>query len=385
MSRLPLPALLLSGYLNSPPRIPLLGIVKSANHAYGAALAGHSTGTDGGCRGGEESIAVFVRGTSGIGRSIAESFARHANGRGRVLLVEQNEHAAHAILSSTPSSSNTKSQFIPCDLANSTSLSLCIDALSTLPKINCLILTPGCFSLYPHSDANPSSKDRQVDSKLMVHYYARWKLIHDLASLLEGATALGEDGKVLTVSRPGWGGRANLYDLGLNRTYGAIAASLQMPTYNDFMIESFALLHPSLTFINAYPGFVRTPLLSSSPTLRELSSYPFPVPALAASLVALAEVMTYPLSRSAEECAEWMWRGVWSSSRASNGKYGENVKGYFPSYMAEKIVDVSGKVKEKHGAFRLGAYGEDLGAQRSFGTEDARRMVWEHTGRIMGA
>ncbi|KAJ3858979.1 hypothetical protein EV359DRAFT_51535 [Lentinula novae-zelandiae] len=39
-------------------------------------------------------VAVFVGGTSGIGRAIAETFARHTNGNAHIIIVGRNRAAA---------------------------------------------------------------------------------------------------------------------------------------------------------------------------------------------------------------------------------------------------------------------------------------------------
>jgi len=37
------------------------------------------------------------------------------------------------------------------------------------------------------------------------------------------------------------------------------------------------------------------------------------------------------------------------------------------------------------GAFRVGERGEDLGMKKVFGSEDARKKLWEHTAKVTGA
>ena len=96
--------------------------------------------------------------------------------------------------------------------------------------------------------------------------------------------------------------------------------------------------NPGVRFMHAYPGFVRTPLMSSSssPLLRFASPL----------LVTLA----YPLSTSPEDCAERMWSALYDSEQ------------YGP------------------GAWRVGSKGENLGKKEAWiGDERLRRAVWEHT------
>jgi hypothetical protein len=54
----------------------------------------------------------------------------------------------------------------------------------------------------------------------------------------------------------------------------------------------------------------------------------------------------YPFSVSQEVCAEYMWFGLFGGQR---------------------------------GMYRRGSKGEDLGKKRYFGSEEARKKLWEHT------
>lgn len=53
-----------------------------------------------------------------------------------------------------------------------------------------------------------------------------------------------------------------------------------------------------------------------------------------------------PLLTSPEDCGEYMWHGVFNSTK---------------------------------GACRTGSNGEDLGKKRYFGNEESRKKLWEHT------
>jgi hypothetical protein len=55
--------------------------------------------------------------------------------------------------------------------------------------------------------------------------------------LLVKSTELGEHAKVITVKAAGKGGKIDLDDLGLKKSYSSARAASAMPTYNDCMIE----------------------------------------------------------------------------------------------------------------------------------------------------
>ena len=106
--------------------------------------------------------------------------------------------------------------------------------------------------------------------------------------------------------------------------------------------QEFALKNPSIPFIHAYPGFVRTAYVSrlDSAFLRVVSK----------SVVGLL----YPFTVSGEECAEYMWHGVFNTS-GNKGSAGIQ------------------------GAWRIGSHGENLGTKRYFGDDAQRKKLWEHT------
>ena len=157
----------------------------------------------------------------------------------------------------------------------------------------------------------------------------------------------------MSVLAAGKGGEIDVEDLGLKKSFSLATAALAAPTYNDLMLEvfffflnviilliktllmqSYATLHPKLSFVHTYPGFVRTPLASSSTS---------PLLSLASPLIT---GLTYVFSHSAEECGEYMWYGLLAA---------------------------------KDGFTRMGEKGQDIGMKRYFGNEEQRKKLWEHT------
>jgi len=85
-----------------------------------------------------------------------------------------------------------------------------------------------------------------IDKKLAVHYYARWRFIHDLLPSLERAKEAGEEAKTMSVLAAGKGGEIDMEDLGLKTGFSLSKAGLTSPTYNDLMLEVFISLFPSM-------------------------------------------------------------------------------------------------------------------------------------------
>ena len=104
--------------------------------------------------------------------------------------------------------------------------------------------------------------------------------------------------------------------------------------YNTSSIQSYTSLHPKLPFVHTYPGFVRTPIVSSSSsTLLSLAA-------------PLFTGLTYPFFTSAEGCAEYMRHALLT------------VKDCFS---------------------RLNQKGDGVGMKQYSGNEAQRQKFWEHT------
>ncbi|KAJ4475088.1 NAD(P)-binding protein [Lentinula aciculospora] len=281
--------------------------------------------------------AVFVGGTSGIGQGMAEAFARHTKGNAHIILVGRNSSAAESIIASfpQPTSSSAKHEFIACDVSLMRNVQQTPQELfSRTSKINFLVLSPGILSLNGREET-----EEGIDRKMALHYYARWKFIHGLIPALFKAKEAGEDAKVFSVLGAGKGGKVDLDDLGLKKTFSLSAAALQVPTYNDLMTEEYASRYPSLSFVHAYPGWVRTNIGSASPS---------------------------PVLRVANKLA---------TSRLSPLSYLATTQGDAGEYLLNGLLNtVSGS-----GAWRIGEHGEDIGKTRYFGDNESRHKLWEHT------
>ncbi|KAF9460993.1 hypothetical protein BDZ94DRAFT_1264641 [Collybia nuda] len=278
-------------------------------------------------------VAVFVGGTSGIGQGVAEAFARHTHGNAHIIIVGRNHAAAQSIIERFPKPAVTTGithEFIECDVTRMRNVqAVTREILTRVPKVNFLVMTPGIATLKGRDET-----EEGIDKKLALHYYARWKFTNDLIPAILGAKDAGEDAKVLSVMSAGRGGKIDLGDLGLKETYSLRNVAQAAPVYNDLMMEEFSMRYPQLTFVHAYPGPVRTPLMKTSDSV----------------LIRAAAYIVRPLFSTVM---------------------------FSPEYTGEFMLH--GLLNSTQGFKRIGSTGEDMGMKNYYGSELARRRLWEHT------
>ncbi|TFK81996.1 NAD(P)-binding protein [Polyporus arcularius HHB13444] len=292
--------------------MPALAAVRAANAAFSPAYF---------------PVAVFVGGTSGIGRACAEAFARYTQGNAHIIIVGRNKSAADEIIASFPKPTRpeAKHEFVPCDVFLMRNIEATTTALrERLPKINFLVLSPGLANLRGRDETVEG-----IDKRLGLHYYARWKFVYDLLPLLRKAKDAGEDAKVMSILAAAFGGPISLDNLGLKKSYSIPKAHLTAPTYTDLMFEHHVQENPDLAFIHICPGGVATPILSSNRwVLRQI--------------IALLNAFAI----APEECAEYMLYALFQT---------------------------------KQGFSRRSQRGDDIGKLRYFGSDEKREPVWEHS------
>ncbi|TFK90028.1 NAD(P)-binding protein [Polyporus arcularius HHB13444] len=207
-------------------------------------------------------VAVFVGGTSGIGRACAEAFARYTQGNAHIIIVGRNKSAADEIIASfpKPTKPEAKHEFVSCDVFLMRNIQATTASFrERLPKINFLVLSPGLANLRGRDETVEG-----IDKRLGLHYYTRWKFVYDLLPLIREAKNAGEDAKVMSILGAAYGGPISLDNLGLKKSYSTSKSGLVTPTYTDLMFEHHARENPDLAFIHTNPGAVATPIMKSN-------------------------------------------------------------------------------------------------------------------------
>ncbi|KAJ7102737.1 hypothetical protein C8R44DRAFT_988112 [Mycena epipterygia] len=299
-------------------------------------------------------VAVFIGGTSGIGRGIVEAFARYTKGNAHIIIIGRNRTAAESIIASLPkppTESGWQHEFVACDASLMKNIGPAArDLLNRLPKINFLVISSGYLSMLGRNDT-----EEGIDHMLALRYYGRWKFIHDLLPALREANRRGEDAKAMSVLDPLNSKPVNLNDLGLKIKYSGLSASIVSLTYTDMAMEAsgpvflflfltvgrltmiriqeFALRDPDIAFIHICPGFVNTPVWDSPHWGMGLLS-------------PLIKPLLWIIAVSPEVCAEHMLFGLFSDEK---------------------------------GFIRRDSKGDNVGMKNYFGSEEGRKKLWDHT------
>jgi len=277
-------------------------------------------------------VALFVGGTAGIGQGTAEVFARVTKGNAHIIICGRNRTAAEAIISRFPKPTVPEAihEFVECDLSLMKNVEKATsDLLARLPKLNYLLISTGYLSM---RGTNRTEED--IEKKMAVHYYGRWKFIKDLVPLLQKAKEAGEDAAALSVYAAGHGGSIDLDDLGMKKSYSAASSGVIGPTYNDIMVQSFAEKYPGISFTHTFPGTVRSDMLRA-------------IGWGARIVKPILMTLLYPISISPEECGEYT---LWAMLQGNEG-----------------------------GAFRRDSKGDDIGMSKYYGSDEAKEKLWAHT------
>ncbi|KAF9075640.1 hypothetical protein BDP27DRAFT_1315405 [Rhodocollybia butyracea] len=279
-------------------------------------------------------VAIFLGGTAGIGRGMAEAFARYTNGNAHIIILGRNEANAKAIISTFPKPTvhGARHEFVQCDATLMAECERVLqDLRARLPRINYLVISPMLVKTFGEEKTTEGK-----EPKLVLMYYARFKFIKELTGALEKAKEQGEEAKVYIVGGAGLGKSIDWDDLGFRKKgYSFLKIRAQFPLYMTVILQEFAARSPSLTFIDSYPGPVRSAL---GDNLRWM---------VARFLYKVLFSATFPFSYS--ESGEYMLHAMLTTAKTP-------------------------------GVWNVGMYGSTLPISKIYqASEKERKILWEHS------
>jgi len=225
---------------------------------------------------------VVGGGTAGIGRGIALAISRHCPAA-HVTIIGRNQSAANEILPQLGSNG----KFIRADLS-------LMSEIRTITKqinaIDILVLSQGILTM----DRTPTKEN--IIEGFATSYYGRVLFVEELLPLLRSSP---HGGKVLFVLNSKRGNPSKIHwdDMKLENSYSFMAAVNHLFAFTDLIIQYFASQpeNANVSFIHAYPGYVKTNIGDNLPFYVRL-----PMKALT----------VFRSKISPEECAEFMIHGI---------------------------------------------------------------------------
>lgn len=107
-----------------------------------------------------------------------------------------------------------------------------------------------------HVNKIPVETSEGLDKKLTTNYYSRIRFTQQLLPLLQAASP--QFSRVVSVLAPGEEAALDLKNLDLKEGFSLRKAAAHAITMTDFTFEEMAKKNPTISFVHAYPGLVKT-------------------------------------------------------------------------------------------------------------------------------
>lgn len=202
-------------------------------------------------------VAVFVGATNGIGEATLKEFARSARSPRAYFIGRSQEAAARITAECRQLNPEGEFIFIKADVSLIRSVdAVCHEIRSKEKSINILFLSCGTIRY---------GEDTSEGLHIMpaTGYYARTRFIANLLPSLKQAASLR---RVVSVLAGGHEGHIDVNDF-QGKTMSMLKIRGQLVSMTDMALETLAEQAPEVTFINDYPGAVKTGIGRESNTL----------------------------------------------------------------------------------------------------------------------
>lgn len=222
-------------------------------------------------------VAVFVGATNGIGEAALKEFARSARSPRAYFIGRSQEAAARITAECRQLNPEGEFTFIKADVSLIRNVdAVCREIQSKETSINILFLSCGTIRCgegrifsYPPQEKNIVAHDIRIDTSEGLHimpatgYYARTRFISNLLPNLKQAAGLR---RVVSVLAGGHEGPIDVNDF-QGKTMSMLKIRGHLVSMTDMALEILAEQAPEVTFINDYPGAVKTGIGRDSNTL----------------------------------------------------------------------------------------------------------------------
>ncbi|KAJ5671183.1 short-chain dehydrogenases/reductase [Penicillium longicatenatum] len=228
-----------------------------------------------------ELVALFVGGTSGIGRNTAIKLAG-AVATPTIFIVGRSESAGAEVLEELKAANkNGTYSFHSADMSHIRNVDdLCQKLKSDMPALDLLFLSSGNLAF------SKQEGDGNIDVNHIIRYYSRMRFVQKLLPALEASRSP----RVVSVLAGGKEIMIEEDNLDLKKSYSFGASASYGATMTSAAFEKLAVDYPSISFMHVFPGIVSTPLFKKF---------------LGSIMGTVVGFLSKPLSMSVSESGEW--------------------------------------------------------------------------------
>jgi NAD(P)-dependent dehydrogenase (short-subunit alcohol dehydrogenase family) len=309
-------------------------------------------------------VALFVGGTSGIGRSTLRQLALDTEAP-TAYIVGRNENNAKPLLKELHQLNPLGSyNFIEADVSLISNVDKACESIKQREKaLDLLFMTPGGLSLVGRRETSEG-----IDKLFALRYYARMRFTQNLLPLLEAAET--RPGRVVSVLGGGFEGSINVDDLDLKHGYNIVSCAMHAVTMTSLAMEHLAASHRA-SFVHVFPGLVGTNIYTNS----------FPQPLAAVYNYGVWPLM-YPFSVDIEESGQ---RHLF---HATSERYSDSIveKSEATSAHDEDRVAMGSDGVLGSGAYLMNWKGETSAAgkkMQKLRAQGMARQIWDHTTELL--
>lgn len=312
-------------------------------------------------------VALFVGGTSGIGRSTLRQLALNAEAPTAYIVGRSANNATPLLKELSQINPRGSFNFIEADVSLISNVDKACESIMSREKaLNMLFMTPGGLSLVGRRETSEG-----LDKLFALRYYARMRFVQNLLPLLEAAETA--PGRVVSVLGGGFEGNIDTNNLDLKRGYNIVSCAMHSVTMTSLAMEHLAASRRA-SFVHVYPGLVGTNIYTNS----------FPPPLAAVYNYGMWPLM-YPFSVNVDESGQ---RHLFHSTSARYPASRLHAPSEWQDTVACNDLQVAagsdGKIGS--GAYLMNWKGETSPAgkkMQKLRDQGVAQKVWEHTTQLL--
>lgn len=313
-------------------------------------------------------VALFVGGSSGIGKSTLRQLALNAEAPTAYIVGRSESNAAPFLKELGHINPRGSFNFIEADVSLISNVDKACESIKKREKaLNLLFMTPGGLSLVGRRETSEG-----VDKLFALRYYARMRFVQNLLPLLE-ATQPAAPGRVVSVLGGGFEGNIDIKNFDLKHGYNIVSCAMHSVTMTSLAMEHLAASRRA-SFVHVYPGLVGTNIYTNS----------FPPPLAAVYNYGMWPLM-WPFSVNIDESGQ---RHLFhsTSSRYPANKLLAQSEPESPAIPDGLQVAVGSNGTIGSGAYLMNWKGETSAAgkkMQALREQGVAQKVWEHTTNLL--